>query len=317
MEAECGTGPGLNRGSELSSAKAPNLVHPSSARKSAPSGKSDHVSAAGGGRPTFGSAAKRRRSGRFRNRKQKLEERTTAVFDQLSRVVHLSHRCASKATGPAPSRVSTKPRSSCSASARASCAKALSVRSAALIETCRQGFLHLDPERIASVWDTQHEPLIHVAQEMKEPTYGWPAIQRYMAALSEHLEKVLSKKVKDARIDILGDAALAFFTSHSSVKLRARPGQHEPTFRVSMIFHRDRGWLARDPFSRILALRSGRTGDSGGMTPERSSHRWLRVAPPGYDGSRAEYRTRSGPPIPVNLGSGSGHRHGQSVEPGS
>lgn len=76
----------------------------------------------------------------------------------------------------------------------------------ALIETYRQGFLHLDPERIASIWDTEHEPLIYVAQEMKEPTYGWPAIRRYMAALPEHLEKVTSKEVKDVRIDILGDA---------------------------------------------------------------------------------------------------------------
>lgn len=116
---------------------------------------------------------------------------------------------------------------------------------AALIETYRQGFLQLDPQQIASVWDTEHEPLIYAAQEMKEPTYGWPAIRRYMAALPEHLEKVLSKEVKDVRIDILGDAALAFFTSHSRVKLRGRPGLHEPTFRVSMIFRRtEAGWRA-------------------------------------------------------------------------
>lgn len=114
---------------------------------------------------------------------------------------------------------------------------------AALIETYRQGFLQLDPERIASIWDTQHEPLIYVAQEMKEPTYGWPAIQRYMAALPEHLEKVLSKEIRDVRIDILGEAALAFFTSRSSVKLRARPGLHEPSFRASMVLHRtSAGW---------------------------------------------------------------------------
>src|SRR5690242_18495187 len=68
---------------------------------------------------------------------------------------------------------------------------------AALIETYRHGFVHLAPEQIASIWDTQHEPLIYVAQEMKEPTYGWPAIQRYLAALPEHLEKVLAKEVKD------------------------------------------------------------------------------------------------------------------------
>jgi ketosteroid isomerase-like protein len=107
---------------------------------------------------------------------------------------------------------------------------------AGLIETYRQGFLRLDPEQIASIWNTQHEPLIYVAQEMKEPTYGWPAIQRYMAALPEHLERVLSKEVKDLKIDILGETAIAFFISHSCVKLKARTELHEPTFRVSMIF---------------------------------------------------------------------------------
>jgi ketosteroid isomerase-like protein len=109
---------------------------------------------------------------------------------------------------------------------------------AALIEIYRQGFLNLDPDQIASIWDRQHEPLIYVAQEMKEPTYGWPAIERYLAALPEHLEKVLAKEITDVQIDILGDAAIAFFISHSRVKLKARSALHEPTFRVSMIFHR-------------------------------------------------------------------------------
>jgi hypothetical protein len=113
----------------------------------------------------------------------------------------------------------------------------------ALSETYRQGFLHLDPRQITSIWDAQHEPLIYVAQEMKEPTYGWPAIERYLVALPKHLEKVLAKEIKDVRIDILGETAIAFFLSHSSVKLRARPGLHEPTFRASMIFHRTpAGW---------------------------------------------------------------------------
>jgi hypothetical protein len=116
---------------------------------------------------------------------------------------------------------------------------------AALIETYRQGFLRLDPDLIASSWDSQHEPLIYVAQEMKEPTYGWAAIQRYMAALPEHLEKVWAKEIKDQKIDILGDTAIAFFIAHSSVKLKARAALHEPTFRVTMIFHRTAaGWRA-------------------------------------------------------------------------
>jgi ketosteroid isomerase-like protein len=108
---------------------------------------------------------------------------------------------------------------------------------AALIETYRQGFLRLDPAQIASIWDARHEPLIYIAQEKKAPTYGWAAIQLYIAALPEHLEKVLAKEVTDVRIDILGDTAIAFFMSHASVKLKARAALHEPTFRVSMVLH--------------------------------------------------------------------------------
>jgi hypothetical protein len=64
--------------------------------------------------------------------------------------------------------------------------------------------------------------LIYVAQENQEPTYGWAAIQRCIAALPEHIEKVLAKEVKDLQIDILGNTAIAFFVSHSSVKLKTR-----------------------------------------------------------------------------------------------
>jgi ketosteroid isomerase-like protein len=112
-----------------------------------------------------------------------------------------------------------------------------------LIETYRQGFLRLDPAQIASIWDPRHQPLIYVAQEKKEPTYGWTAIQLYIAALPEHLEKVVAKEITDVQIDILGDSVIAFFISHSIVKLKARATLHEPTFRASMVFHRTSdGW---------------------------------------------------------------------------
>jgi hypothetical protein len=114
---------------------------------------------------------------------------------------------------------------------------------ATLIETYRQGFLRLDPAQIASIWDPRHELLIYVAQEKKEPTYGWTARQLYIAALPEHLEKVVAKEVTEVQIDILGDTAIAFFISHSTVKLKARAALHEPTFRVSMVFQRtSAGW---------------------------------------------------------------------------
>jgi ketosteroid isomerase-like protein len=116
---------------------------------------------------------------------------------------------------------------------------------AALIETYRLGFLHLDPQQLESIWDSQHDPLIYVAQEKEEPIYGWIAIQRYLAALPEHLDEVLAKQLEDVQIEVLGDTALAFFISRSSVKLKGRPTKYEPTARVSMIFRQaPAGWRA-------------------------------------------------------------------------
>jgi ketosteroid isomerase-like protein len=116
---------------------------------------------------------------------------------------------------------------------------------AAVLETHRLGFLHLDPEQLASVWDRQHEPLTYVAQEKEEPIRGWPAIQRYLAALPEHLDEVSAKELDDVQIDVLGDTAIAFFTSRSSVKIKGYPAKYEPIGHVSMILHRtSEGWRA-------------------------------------------------------------------------
>jgi ketosteroid isomerase-like protein len=136
---------------------------------------------------------------------------------------------------------------------------------AAVIEIHRQGFLRLDPAQLASVWDQQHEPLVYVAQEKEEPIHGWAAIQRYLAALPEHLEEVLAKDLDDVRIDVLGDAATAFFTSRSSVRLKGRPTSYEPIGHVSMIFRRaSDGW-------RVIhfheSARSAQSADVMGAMP--------------------------------------------------
>jgi hypothetical protein len=105
---------------------------------------------------------------------------------------------------------------------------------AALIETYRQGFLRLDPELLGAIWDREHDPLVYVAMERPEPIYGWPGIKRYYEALPAHLEQMLAKSVDDARIDLLGDTAVAFFQFHSKVKIRASAAPTEvarPAFR--------------------------------------------------------------------------------------
>jgi ketosteroid isomerase-like protein len=116
---------------------------------------------------------------------------------------------------------------------------------AAVLETHRLGFLRLDPEQLASIWDRQHEPLIYIAQEKEEPILGWSAIQRYFAALPEHLDEVLAKDLDDVQIDVVGEAAIAFFTSRSSVRLKGRTTKYEPISHVTIIFHRvSEGWRA-------------------------------------------------------------------------
>jgi ketosteroid isomerase-like protein len=114
---------------------------------------------------------------------------------------------------------------------------------AALIETYRQGFLRLDPELLGSIWDREHDPLVYVAMERPEPIYGWPAIESYYEALPEHLGQMLAKSVDDVRIDVLGDAAVAFFQFHSKVRIRGREGQHELAGRATMLFrHTSARW---------------------------------------------------------------------------
>jgi hypothetical protein len=93
---------------------------------------------------------------------------------------------------------------------------------AAAVETHRLGFLHLDPVELASIWDREHEPLVYVAQEKEEPILGWAAIQRYLAALPEHLEEVLAKDLD-----------------------KGRPTKYEPIGHVTMMFRRtSEGWRA-------------------------------------------------------------------------
>jgi ketosteroid isomerase-like protein len=114
-----------------------------------------------------------------------------------------------------------------------------------LIETYRQGFLTLDPQRLASIWDREYDPLIYVAMERPEPLYGWTAIELYLKALPEHLQEVSAKKLDEIRIDRLGDVAMAFFRFHSTVKRRAHEGIYEPSGRVTMLSrHAHAGWRA-------------------------------------------------------------------------
>lgn len=107
-----------------------------------------------------------------------------------------------------------------------------------LIETYRQGFLHLDPGRLASIWDRKHAPLIYVAMERPEPIRGWPGIESYFGALAQHLERMVEKTIDCVTIDVIGDAAAAFFEFHSIVKLKGGEGLYRPHARVTMLFKR-------------------------------------------------------------------------------
>jgi ketosteroid isomerase-like protein len=126
-----------------------------------------------------------------------------------------------------------------------------------LIETHRQGFLQLDPGRLGSIWDPKHTPLIYVAMERPEPLEGWPAIENYFAALPQHLEQMVEKKIDPIKVDAFGDAAAAFFEFHSVVKLKGGDGLYRPSGRVTMLFHRAQaGWRAIHYHESALAAQA-------------------------------------------------------------
>lgn len=126
-----------------------------------------------------------------------------------------------------------------------------------LIETYRQGFLQLDPGRLASIWDREHVPLIYVAMERPEPIQGWPAIQTYFEALPQHLEQMVEKRIDPIKVDAFGDAAAAYFEFHSIVKLKGGAGLYRPSGRVTMLFKRTQAqWRAVHYHESALAAQA-------------------------------------------------------------
>jgi ketosteroid isomerase-like protein len=126
-----------------------------------------------------------------------------------------------------------------------------------LIETYRQGFLHLDPKRLGSIWDRGHKPLIYVPMERSEPIHGWPAIENYFEALPQHLEQMLEKTIDPLEVDVFGEAAAAFFEFHSIVKLKGGDELYRPSGRVTMLFHRTQaGWRAIHYHESALAAQA-------------------------------------------------------------
>jgi ketosteroid isomerase-like protein len=116
---------------------------------------------------------------------------------------------------------------------------------AKLMETYREGFLHLDPDRLGSIWDKKHDPLIYVAMEKKQPIYGWSAIEKYYAALPEHVEQIVAKSIREVKIAEFADTAMAFFIFEATVKLKNSSALYRPNGRVTMVFRYAAGlWRA-------------------------------------------------------------------------
>jgi SnoaL-like domain len=126
-----------------------------------------------------------------------------------------------------------------------------------LIETYRQGFLRLEPKRLESIWDQEHDPLVYVAMELPEPLLNWAAIERYLEALPVHVETILAKEIVATTVDIVGESAVAFFQFHSTVKLKGNAELYRPSGRVSMVLRQTRaGWRAIHYHESALAAQS-------------------------------------------------------------
>ncbi|MGH8200531.1 MAG: nuclear transport factor 2 family protein [Steroidobacteraceae bacterium] len=93
--------------------------------------------------------------------------------------------------------------------------------------------------------------------ERPEPILGWSAIAKYFEALAQHLEQTVEKRIEAIKVDVFGDAAVAFFEFHSVVRLRGGEGLYRPSGRVTMLFKRTQtGWRAIHYHESALAAQA-------------------------------------------------------------
>src|SRR5438034_11586260 len=110
----------------------------------------------------------------------------------------------------------------------------------ALVETYRAGFATLNAEKLISVWDRDYE-IIYCPIEAAKPVRGWPGIEKYYQGVTKHFTRVRSMEIANLSVDILGDAAYAFFTFRFEGELRDKSEPFKAEGRNTLIFRRTKG----------------------------------------------------------------------------
>lgn len=81
----------------------------------------------------------------------------------------------------------------------------------ALVEEYRQGFATLDPDRLLAIWDRDYD-VVYSPIERVRPVRGMRELEGYFREVTQGAGRVDTMDVGDVTIDVLGDAAYAFFT---------------------------------------------------------------------------------------------------------
>jgi ketosteroid isomerase-like protein len=115
---------------------------------------------------------------------------------------------------------------------------------AVLVETFRRGFAELDLAALTSIWDPDFD-VIHCPIERAQPLHGKSAIDGYYDAYVARFARVHAMELGDLSIDVLGDAALAFFGFHFEGDLADGSGSFAVDGRATIGFRRVGGrWAA-------------------------------------------------------------------------
>jgi ketosteroid isomerase-like protein len=112
---------------------------------------------------------------------------------------------------------------------------------AAIVDQYRQAFTVVDMDLFMATWDKSYESIIYVPQERAQPVRGWADLEQYFKGVEGAFERVTVMEVNDLSIDVLGDAAYAFFTYHFEAHFTHENGLSAVDGRDTFILRRKNG----------------------------------------------------------------------------
>lgn len=112
---------------------------------------------------------------------------------------------------------------------------------ATIVDQYRRAFAIVDMDVFKATWDKDYEDIIYIPQERTQPVRGWADLEQYFKSVEEAFEQVKVMTINDLSIDVLGDAAYAFFTYHFEAKVTGEDEPFAVDGRDTLIMHRKNG----------------------------------------------------------------------------